>query len=41
MSKASIIVVDDEQSMRDFLGIMLKKEGYDVETFPTGEDALE
>ena len=25
-----ILVVDDEQSMREMLGIMLRKEGYDV-----------
>jgi two-component system response regulator PilR (NtrC family) len=35
------MVVDDEKSMRDFLGIMLEKEGYHVETFPSAEDALE
>jgi len=38
MSK--VLVVDDEQSMRDFLGIMLKKEGHDVVTAATGNDAL-
>jgi two-component system response regulator PilR (NtrC family) len=38
MSK--ILVVDDEQSMRDFLGIMLKKEGHDVITAGNGNDAL-
>jgi two-component system response regulator PilR (NtrC family) len=41
MSKASIIVVDDEKSMRDFFGIMLRKEGHHVEAFPSAEDALE
>jgi two-component system response regulator PilR (NtrC family) len=40
MSKTRIIVVDDEESMRDFLEIMLEKEGYGVETFPSAEDAL-
>ena len=38
MSK--ILVVDDEQSMRDFLAITLKKEGYEVTTAENGEDAL-
>lgn len=35
-----ILVVDDEQSMRDFLSIMLKKEGYDVVTAENGRGAL-
>jgi len=38
MSK--ILVVDDEQSMRDFLAIMLKKEGHDVVTAENGTNAL-
>jgi two-component system, NtrC family, response regulator PilR len=29
-SKKKILVVDDEESIRDLLGIMLRKEGYDV-----------
>ncbi len=41
IDKDRVIVVDDEKSMRDFLSIMLKKEGYLVETFPDGESALE
>jgi two-component system response regulator PilR (NtrC family) len=35
-----ILVVDDEQSMRDFLAIMLKKEGYDVVAAKSGHDAI-
>src|SRR5262245_36278049 len=35
-----ILVVDDEQSMRDLLEIMLKREGYSVETSESGESAL-
>jgi two-component system response regulator PilR (NtrC family) len=35
-----ILVVDDEQSMRDFLAIMLKKDGHDVVTAENGSDAL-
>jgi len=35
-----ILVVDDEQSMRDFLSIMLKKDGYDVVAAENGGDAL-
>ena len=38
MSK--ILVVDDEQSLRDFLAIMLKKEGHDVVTAENGKHAL-
>ncbi len=37
----SILVVDDERSMRDFLKILLKKEGYSVETASDGNSALE
>lgn len=36
----SILVVDDEQSMRDFLKILLQKEGYKVETAGDAETAL-
>jgi two-component system, NtrC family, response regulator PilR len=36
----SILVVDDEQGMRDFLKIMLKKEGYQVQTAGNGDMAL-
>jgi two-component system, NtrC family, response regulator PilR len=38
MSK--ILVVDDEQSMRDFLSILLKKEGHDVVMAENGTSAL-
>lgn len=37
---STILIIDDEQSMRDFLSIMLKKEGYDVVSAETGPDAL-
>ncbi len=37
----SILVVDDERSMRDFLKILLVKEGYEVKTAPSGHQALE
>ena len=35
-----ILIVDDEQSMRDFLATKLKKEGYDVVTAENGAEAL-
>jgi two-component system response regulator PilR (NtrC family) len=38
MSK--ILIVDDEQSMRDFLAIMLKKEGHEVVSAGNGSDAI-
>ncbi len=37
----SIMVVDDEKSMRDFLNIFLKQEGYHVICVPSGKNALE
>jgi two-component system response regulator PilR (NtrC family) len=36
----SILIVDDEQSMRDFLTILLQKEGYHVESRGDGASAL-
>ena len=35
----SILVVDDEQSMREFLEILLSKEGYKVSLASSGEEA--
>ena len=41
MSKrAKILVVDDEQSLRELLEIFLKKEGFAVSTAPSAEDGL-
>lgn len=40
MEKGKILVVDDERSMREFLGILLAKEGYSVTQCPDGETAL-
>ena len=41
MSKrAKVLVVDDEQSLRELLEIFLKKEGFAVSTAPTAEDGL-
>jgi len=41
MPAEKILVVDDEQSMTQFLGIVLRKEGYNVTTTNNGRDALE
>ena len=38
--KARILVVDDEQSMREFLEIFLRREGYDVVTAADVDTAL-
>jgi two-component system, NtrC family, response regulator PilR len=40
IAMGTILVVDDEQSMRDFLKIFLSKEGYRVLTAENGEHAL-
>ena len=40
MLRDKILVVDDEQSMREFLDIMLKKEGYKVSLASNGEEVL-
>ncbi len=41
IDKTAILVVDDERSMRDFLKILLQKEGHTVVTAHNGESALE
>jgi DNA-binding response OmpR family regulator len=38
--KKRIFAIDDETDIRDILRINLEKEGYDVETFTSGEEAL-
>jgi len=40
MLKDHILVADDERSMREFLEIMLKKEGYQVSLASNGEEVL-
>jgi len=40
MLKDKILVADDEQSMREFLDIMLKKEGYKVSLASNGEEVV-
>ena len=40
-TKKSILVVDDEKSIVEWLQIALEKEGYEVETAVSGEEALE
>ncbi len=37
----TILVIDDERSMREFLSIMLEKEGYKAVTADNGNDALD
>lgn len=39
-SPKRILVVDDENSITEFVGYALRKEGYDVDVFENGEDAL-
>jgi two-component system response regulator PilR (NtrC family) len=39
--KPRILVVDDEESIREFLDIMLRKEGYEVTCAEDGQKALE
>ena len=39
--KARILVVDDEESIREFLNIMLRKEGYDVTCVEDGQQAID
>jgi len=41
MVQSKILVVDDEESIREFFEIMLKREGYEVITAPNGLEALE
>ena len=36
--KASVLVIDDERSIRDTLALILEGEGYDVRTAGSAED---
>ncbi len=38
---ASILIVDDEEGIRESLGALLRDEGYDVEAVASGEECLE
>ncbi|MFQ5900639.1 MAG: sigma-54-dependent transcriptional regulator [Thermodesulfobacteriota bacterium] len=40
MDREKILVVDDEKSMREFLSIFLKREGYEVMTAASGKEAM-
>lgn len=40
MERLRILIVDDEESMRHMLSLLLDKEGYTVGTAPDGEEAL-
>lgn len=40
MSNDKILIVDDEKSLREFLSIMLKRDGYEVHSCQNGEEAL-
>lgn len=37
---AKILIVDDEQFVRDLLGKILRRSGHDVQVVPGGEEAL-
>src|SRR5690606_22869975 len=39
--KSRILVVDDEESIREFLDIMLRKEGYEVTCVEDGQKAID
>ena len=41
MAGEKILIVDDEESMVQFLSILLSKEGYDVHVARSGKEALE
>jgi two-component system response regulator AtoC len=41
MEKRRVLVVDDEESFRHLLSVILEKEGYEVETAKDGHEALE
>ena len=41
MSKASILIIEDEQDIRDIMVYNLEREGYSVRAFESAEKGLE
>ena len=41
MIQRNVLIVDDEKSIREFISVILKQEGYHTVTARTGEEALE
>ncbi|NIA08689.1 MAG: response regulator, partial [Nitrospiraceae bacterium] len=41
VSRPNILIVDDDQSIREFLEILLDKEGYRICSVASGEDAIQ
>ncbi|MBI4469081.1 MAG: response regulator, partial [Acidobacteria bacterium] len=41
MKKGSVLVIDDEEIMRDVIGSLLSAEGYRITLANTGEEGLE
>ena len=39
--KHKVLIVDDESGIRDSLGLLLRSEGFTVDSVPTGEEGLE
>ena len=41
MAKAKILVIDDEEDIRELVGLNLRREGYEVVSCETGEEGLD
>lgn len=39
--KGNVVIVDDDRSLREMLEILLKREGYNIESFENGVEAIE
>ncbi len=41
MAPGTVLVIDDDRAVRESLSLMLREEGYGVETYVSGADCLE